>query len=184
MTKILLKNSRQSVIPVVLLMLLFAVSGCSKKEAAAPSPATSPKNEPAKHSPTPPVQKQLSSVSKVPSVVQFDFSTKKDPFKPYIAPTIAAPVASNPAKHLLPIHKFDVNQFRVIGIVTGGKENQAMVVDPNGKGYVVKAGMTIGKSEARVTAINNKGIEILEQYRDDNGRVHKQRLTITLPRKE
>jgi type IV pilus assembly protein PilP len=182
MTKILLKNSRAATI----LLLLLALAGCSKKEVQAPSPATSPKVEPAKVLPMPPVQKQTSSATRATSITgaQFDFSTKKDPFKPFIAAKAAVPVAENLGKNLLPIHKFDVNQFRVIGVVTGGKENQAMVVDPNGKGYVLKTGMTIGKSEARVTAITSRGIEILEQFRDDNGRVHKQRSTITLPRKE
>ena len=184
MTKILLKNSRNAIIAATILLLLLA-AGCSKKEAQAPSPATSTKAEPAKVLPIP-VQKQSSSATRAPSITgaQFDFSTKKDPFKPFIAAKAAAPVAESLGKNLLPIHKFDVTQFRVIGVVTGGKENQAMVVNPNGKGYVLKTGMTIGRSEARVTAITSRGIEILEQFRDDNGRVHKQRSTITLPRKE
>jgi len=84
----------------------------------------------------------------------------------------------------LPIHSFDVSQFRLIGIITGAKENQAMVVDPNGKGYVLKTGMTIGKNDGRVTAIRINGVDVVEQFKDDNGRVRKENIRITLPRKQ
>lgn len=83
----------------------------------------------------------------------------------------------------LPIHSFDVSQFRLIGVVTGGKDNRAMVVDPNGRGYVLKVGMTVGKNLGRVTAINAGGVDVLEQFRDDNGKVRKENIRIALPRK-
>jgi type IV pilus assembly protein PilP len=68
--------------------------------------------------------------------------------------------------------------------VTGAKENHAMVVDPNGKGYVLKPGMTIGKNDGRVTAIKNNGVDVVEQFKDDSGRVRKENIRITLPRKQ
>ncbi len=84
----------------------------------------------------------------------------------------------------LPIHSFDVSQFKLIGIITGDRQNEAMVVDPNGKGYVIKAGMTIGKNEGLITSITNSGVDVVEQFRDDNGRVRKETIKITLPRKQ
>ena len=84
----------------------------------------------------------------------------------------------------LPIHSFDVSQFRLIGVITGAKENQAMVVDPNGKGYVLKTGMTIGKNDGRITAVNINGVDVVEQFKDDSGRVRKENIKITLPRKQ
>ncbi len=164
----------------------FVVPGCGKKEQPAqPAPAKPAVSSPAQQNK--PVQQPMSSSSKPapPPVAQFDFSTKKDPFKPYVivkpVPVLGA-AASN--KAALPIHSFDVSQFKLIGIVTGGKTNQAMVTDPNGKGYVLKSGMTIGKNDGRITAITNSGVEILEQFRDDNGRVRKEHIKITLPRKQ
>lgn len=84
----------------------------------------------------------------------------------------------------LPIHRFDVRQFRLIGVITGGRENLAEVVDPNGKGYVIKVGMTIGSNEGRIVSIATSGVEVLEQFRDENGKVRKERVRITLPRKQ
>ena len=160
-------------------------TGCKKKE---PQPAA-PQPSVATSKPAPqqskPIQKPVSSALRLPppSVNQFDFSNKKDPFKPF-AIVIAARNERKALRDALPIHSFDVGQFKLIGIVTGGKENKAMVTDPNGKGYVLRVGMTIGKNEGRVTAITNNGVDVVEQFRDDNGRVRKENIRITLPRKQ
>jgi len=190
MTRLLLQRNRHACTVAALVVVATLVSGCNKKEQPAPVAAPAPAQAQPKQ--VPPVQKPVSSASVklAPplSVNQFDFSGKKDPFKPDIAVKVApAPSAGDLKKALqagLPIHSFDVSQFRLIGIMTGAKENQAMVVDPNGKGYVLKMGMTIGKNEGRVTAININGVDVVEQFKDDSGRVRKENIRITLPRKQ
>lgn len=168
---------------------LFA-QGCKKDEQSSnpPPPGNSvPEN---KIKPLNPLQGQISSSSKRNSASpnQFDFSSKKDPFKPYVVVKIPPVSLTKRLKRTnrlaLPIHSFDVNQFRLIGVITGGKENQAMVTDPNGKGYVIKVGMTIGKNEGRITSITSSGVSVLEQFIDDNGRVRKEYIKINLPRKQ
>jgi type IV pilus assembly protein PilP len=184
---------RNSRLPAVAALVLVAaiVSGCSKKEQPPPA-VPSPVPVKAKQQQVSSVQKPMSSVSvklaPPPLVDQFDFSGKKDPFKPAIDTKVAtAQLPGGLKKGLpgaLPIHSFDVSQFKLIGVVTGAKENQAMVVDPNGKGYVLKKGMTIGKNDGRVTSIGINGVEVVEQFRDDTGRVRKETIKITLPRKQ
>jgi type IV pilus assembly protein PilP len=172
-------------------VVVAALAGCKKHEQ--PAPANPAPEQPAKAlmpQQLKPVQKQVSSaltLSPAP-VNQFDFSNKKDPFKPFvIVKASQAPSANNlqkGARNALPIHSFDVGQFKLIGIVTGDRQNEAMVVDPNGKGYVIKVGMTIGKNEGLITSITNRGVDVVEQFRDDNGRVRKETIKITLPRKQ
>jgi type IV pilus assembly protein PilP len=172
-------------------VVVAALAGCKKHEQ--PAPANPAPEQPAKAlmpQQLKPVQKQVSSaltLSPAP-VNQFDFSNKKDPFKPFvIVKASQAPSANNlqkGARNALPIHSFDVGQFKLIGIVTGDRQNEAMVVDPNGKGYVIKVGMTIGKNEGLITSITNSGVDVVEQFRDDNGRVRKETIKITLPRKQ
>lgn len=184
MTRHLLKRNSCSCTVVALVTVAALVSGCNKKEpapvVAPPAPVQSNQQQ------VKAVQKPVSSatvkLAPPPSTNQFDFSGKKDPFKPAIAEKVAT--AKVPALQGLPIHSFDVSQFKLIGIVTGAKENQAMVVDPNGKGYVIKKGMTIGKNDGRVTAVNINGVDVVEQFRDDSGRVRKENIRITLPRKQ
>ena len=177
-------------------VIVVSLVACKKNEPApdvkniSPKPVAVPVNQQVK-----PVQSVASS-SKInlstPKIDnngnQFDFSNKKDPFKPGIVAknsvTQASSDANRPTISVLPIHSFDVSQFRLIGIISGAKDSQAMVIDPNGKGYVVKQGMTIGKNEGRIVAITALGVDVLEQFKDDNGRIRKENIRITLPRKQ
>ncbi|QEM67976.1 pilus assembly protein PilP [Geobacter sp. FeAm09] len=184
----LLPNSRSVAVVVAVGIVAAMLPGCKKHEQ--PAPAAQPAAKAAAPQQPKPVQKPVSSALKLPPppVNQFDFSNKKDPFKPFLVvkPHPAAPAAGTAARISrsgLPIHSFDVSQFRLIGVVTGDRQNKAMVVDPNGKGYVLRVGMSIGKNEGTVTSISNSGVDVLEQFRDDNGRVRKETIKITLPRK-
>jgi type IV pilus assembly protein PilP len=191
MTRNLLQRNSCSCSVIALVTVATLVSGCNKKEQPA-SVVAPPASVQSKQQQVKVVQKTVSSSSvklaPPPSANQFDFSGKKDPFKPDSAlKTAASPLPAGIKKPLnggLPIHSFDVSQFRLIGVITGAKENQAMVVDPNGKGYVLKTGMTIGKNDGRVTAVSISGVDIVEQFNDDRGRVRKENIRITLPRKQ
>lgn len=189
---------RRNLLPNKYLLSLAAVgvivatqASCNKHEQPAPAnPAPAQPAKAAMPQQQKPVQKQVTSALTLPpaSVKQFDFSNKKDPFKPFVIYNASkAPSADNLHKkelNALPIHSFNVGQFRLIGIITGGRQNEAMVVDPNGKGYVIKVGMTIGKNEGLITSITNRGVDVVEQFQDDSGRVHKETTKITLPRKQ
>ena len=187
MIKHLRKTSFQVAALLGLTVMLQAIPGCKKAEQPPVQPSSAPAVVPAKPQ-VPALQQQNSSAAaslSPPAAVQFDFSSKKDPFKPYViikSPDTSTLQDSRSASHL-PIHSFDVNQFKLIGIITGDKGNQAMVTDPSGKGYVLRVGMTIGKNAGRVTAITATAVEIREQFRDDNGRVRKENIKLTLPRK-
>jgi len=187
MTRNLLKNSCIVAQSFVLMTVALLMLGCDKKPepTTATSPATATADLQAK-----PVLKPVSSALKVtPAPVnQFDFSAKKDPFKPFVAVKLeAAPTKESlerNARAALPIHSFDISQFKLIGVVVGGKESFAQVIDPNGKGYILKKGMAIGKNDGKVVSISNNGVDVLEQFKDDNGRVRKENIKLTLPRKQ
>ncbi len=173
------------------LLLVISVSmfsaGCDKGGIPGQQPAQTAAEVPKV---TKPVQKQESSARPLATAaISFDFSKKKDPFKPLAiaAPTVKA-VGSKSGKlgnlSNLPINSFDVTQFKVIGIITGLKENRAMIVDPNGKSYVIKVGTTVGLNEGRVSRINAASIEVTEQFTDDSGKKRKQVVKLNLPKKQ
>jgi type IV pilus assembly protein PilP len=180
---------RNSCLPTTVLTFacLLQLAACGdKKVQTVQAPALAPKVvvQPK------PVQKQSSSSLRPQSQShnEFDFSNKKDPFKPFVVAKVELKNNTESQRKVsqssLPIHSFDVNQFKLIGIITGGRENKAMVTDPGGKGYVLKVGMLIGKNDGKITAINSNGVEVLEQFKDDNGRVRKENIKLTLPRKQ
>lgn len=72
----------------------------------------------------------------------------RDPFRTYIA-TFAPPegrrVAQNQRAVLLP--QFSIDELKLIAIVTGGEFPRAMMLDPSGKGWVLKRGDFVGRPE-------------------------------------
>jgi len=186
MIRNLLKNNCKCAAIFVIAGLLAFMIGCKKNEPA--QPAATPVPVAAPTAPQKAVQKTSSSAVKPAqqgAVEQFDFSNKKDPFKPYAAMKTDSKLSADERKiatrNLLPIHSFEVSQFTLIGIVTDVKENRAMVLDPNKKGYVLKRGMYIGKNNGRVTAITLNGVDVLEQVKDENGKVINKITPIALP---
>jgi type IV pilus assembly protein PilP len=183
-----LKN-RNVLFLVAAFVVLICASACKKDQPQLPAPVPGKSPQVVKDLPKP-IQGVSSSAVRLsgPSVNQFDFSSKKDPFKPFVvvqATPSKSPEALNKAlRNALPIHSYDVNQFKLIGVITGSRESQAMVTDPGGKGYVLKVGMSIGKNDGKVTSISTRGVEVLEQFKDDNGRVRKEHISLTLPRKQ
>lgn len=167
----------------LLASLVLIPLGCTEKQTPPPPPPA-----PKVVTPATVVQKAVSSVKMPPAQVnQLDFSTKKDPFKPFISVKSITPAElakqKRELKPTLPLHSFDVSQFRLIGTVVDSKGNKAMVVDPSHKGYVLKVGMTIGKNEGKIVRIDPNGVDVVEQFRDDNNKVRKETIRIPLLRK-
>lgn len=182
------KGNRQQLLVALLIAAILLFSGCKKKEEPQPPPQPPPKPKPA--ATVVPVQKRVSSVKAADGgAPQFDFSGKKDPFKPYVVVPVPQeqlrkPGASARRLDLLPIQSYDVNKFKVAGIIAGLNENTALVIDPTGKGYVVKQGMLIGNSDGRITRITSSMIEVTEKYPDENGHMKKRTVNLTLPQKK
>lgn len=194
-------------------LLTATVPGCKKKEPPPPPPQATPlpqKAVPAgqasaqgvkpvlgapssakKPAAAMPVQGQTTSAKRLapPQGVSLDFTSRRDPFKPYAQVLLpqqgaAKRVSGGRVKDPLPIQKFDTEKFRISGIVTGLKENSALVIDPNNKGYVVKEGMLIGNNDGTVKKITGNTVEVEESFRDDNGRVRKRVIKLMLLRKK
>ena len=52
-----------------------------------------------------------------------------------------------------------------------------------GKGYVVQPGMQIGSSNGRISRITASGIEVVESYKDEKGRIRKRTIVLSLAKK-
>jgi len=181
-----MKRRNRSALYAVLLVVLLA--GCSKKKEepqAVPAPGNGQSPAPAVQ-PAAAVQKQLSSAVLNPGST-LEFRKRTDPFKPFAAAVAPAPDAGQQrarrAEDLLPIQSFDVGKFKVAGIIAGLKENRALLIDPNGKGYVVQQGMLIGGNDGRITRITASTVEVVESFKEDNGRVRKRKIVLMLTKK-
>jgi Tfp pilus assembly protein PilP len=93
---------------------------------------------------------------------------KPDPFKPPVL-EYGGDLKSRQARGL-PLQQFEVTEFELVGIVSGGGENRALVQDASGRGYLIKVGTPIGKNQGRVVAIADRRILIEEKIKDFLGR--------------
>lgn len=168
-----------------MVLLTVFTAGCSKKEEPVSTPQPAKRIEAAK--PPMPVQEQQSTARVPITAAQYvEFSGKKDPFKPFVMEIRPMRHASRKGSFsgLLPIQNYEVNQFRVLGIIAGLKQNNALVVDPTGKTYVVKPGMEIGKNGGEIQKISARSVEVVEKYRDESGKIRKRTVRLSLPVKE
>jgi type IV pilus assembly protein PilP len=71
----------------------------------------------------------------------------RDPFRTYAA-TFSGANARMPTKQReVMLDRYSIDELKLVGIVTGGAEHRAMLIDPTGKGWIVKRGQFVGKEE-------------------------------------
>ena len=171
-------NNRFSAV-VSLVLLVMTHFGCSAKEGNAPPRVVKSPVGTGSF-----VQRKISSTTAAPPRERTEFTDRKDPFRSYLVAGKAKLPLPSASEHQLPIQKYEVNQFKVLGIIAGLPMNQAMVQDPVGKSYVIKEGAMIGPGNGVVVKIRERSIEVAEQYREESGRIRKRVVKLTLPRKE
>lgn len=75
-----------------------------------------------------------------------DDATGRDPFQPGATAVVTPPPTRDdgiPRK----AKKYSLEQLKLVGIVGGEEQPRAMLVDPNGKGWIVTRGEYVGRAE-------------------------------------
>ena len=73
-------------------------------------------------------------------------------------------------QQLTELQKFEIDQLKLVAIVSRIATPYAMVEDPAGKGHTLTRGTLIGKNWGRVAQIKPDCVIIKEEYRDYTGR--------------
>ncbi|MBX2811175.1 MAG: pilus assembly protein PilP [Myxococcales bacterium] len=73
-------------------------------------------------------------------------------------------------EQLTELQKFELDQLKLVAIVSRIATPYAMVEDPDGKGHTLTRGKLIGKNWGRVSQITPDCVVIKEEYRDYTGR--------------
>lgn len=163
-------------------LLFVAVVGCltlllaaCQEEASAPAPAQVRKARP---KPKVVAKVQASEQKKAEEAYVYSPAGMRDPFVPLLQ--VKTPVLGKKAP-LTPLQKFDLQQFRILGIIVGKGEPTAMLSVPGGKSYIVRKGVKIGKNNGVITRITTDGIYVREKYYDFSGAVRVNEQVIKLP---
>lgn len=96
------------------------------------------------------------SAAPPPAVAKVEFNENdfvesdrtRDPFRAFISvvsPQDTKKVVQKQVAVVLP--QYSLDELKLVAIVTGGDYNRAMVIDPHGKGWVLKRGDFVGRPE-------------------------------------
>lgn len=147
--------------------ILLIVYSCSNKKEV--ENANQPKKTVFKNVTTKQAASFVSISTKIASLPRYDFYKIKDPF--------VSPIAAKPAKHpnvpvkpAKPTERYELEKYRLLGIVVEKKVRTAIFEDPDGKGWVVKEGMTLGNEGFRAKKITPNGVLFEEVGKDATGK--------------
>ncbi|TYO99959.1 type IV pilus assembly protein PilP [Geothermobacter ehrlichii] len=154
--------------------LVLLLTGC-QEESSAPAPVRVRKPRP---KPKVVAKAQAAETKKAEAEYVYSPAGMRDPFAPLLQ--VKTPVQGKQAP-LTPLQKFDLPQFRILGIIIGKGEPTAMVAVPGGKSYIVRKGVKIGKNNGVITEITTDGIHVREKYYDFSGAVRVNEQMIKLP---
>ncbi len=158
---------------------LFLLSGCSE-EASAPPPAT-PQKVAAPAPPPSALPAAPEAVAPPPAKYVYDSTGRRDPFEPLTL--IRKSIVQQDAP-LTPLQTYDLGQLRLIGVIVGKGAPRAMVVAPDGKSYILKRGIKVGKNDGTVIGIKRDSVQVEERYYDFSGVIRKNIESIQLPKRE
>jgi type IV pilus assembly protein PilP len=89
---------------------------------------------------------------------------KRDPFRTFIATADEEEIRSP-----TPLQRYELEQYKLTGIVWGVDRPRALVEDPEGMGHVIELGTYIGKKWGKVTQITSSQLVVTEEYLTPDG---------------
>ena len=155
-------------------------ASCSGEEEAAEANAPKPPSAKALEQKAADAQAELSG----PAPFTYSPVGKRDPFRSYLADLAEQSLERGPQRRREETEEYEIDQYRLTGIITGTAQPKAMVEDPSGRGHVLHIGTRMGKNGGRVSRISSGGIVVLEETRDPTGKKVRLPITIKLPRNE
>lgn len=164
----------------VLLIIIFGLS-CSD-EISESSPASSTKSASSSALPNP----EATSVVPTENKAAWAYSPigKRDPFRSYLAILEESGEKEKTGQKIIETTLYELDQYKLKGLITSTAQPKAMVEDPQGRGWVIKLGSRLGKAGGVVTRISREGIIVTEEFRSPTGERVRQPITIKLPRPE
>lgn len=103
---------------------------------------------------------------------------KRDPFRSFIDNTVVTPPEGGEET---PLQKYEIDQYKLVGIIWGNENPIAMVEDPDGMGYFLQRDTLIGRNWGKVVRISPNDVIVAEEYRDFEGKLIVNEIPLKLP---
>jgi type IV pilus assembly protein PilP len=101
--------------------------------------------------------------AKKPDQPEWSYSSvgKRDPFRSFLA-EIGRGAGGLTTRCATPLGRFELEQLKLVAVVTGLEDPVAMVEAPNGVGYSVRRGACMGKNGGVVAAVRSGEVVVSE----------------------
>lgn len=120
---------------------------------------------------------ELPSWLQAPDGYVYSSTNKPDPFRPFVRPVPSAAEGGFqplvPSRPLTPLEQVEASQLRLVGILWTREHPKtvvAMVELPDGKGYLLRPGVAVGRNGGVVESITAREVIIEEQGLDYAGK--------------
>ena len=161
---------------VATVLAAVTAAGCGEKK---PAPRPVPKAPPAAG----PVAVKAEAQALEPAAPEWSYSSigKRDPFKSFLADveTAGSGVIS---RCTTPLGRFELDQLRLVAVVTGLDDPVAMVEAPNGIGYSLRRGACVGRNGGTVAAVRSGEVVVSEWVTRADGARDKTQTILKLPK--
>jgi type IV pilus assembly protein PilP len=159
------------------LALAAALAACGGKKPP-PQGAAPPPVAVAQPAPAPAPQEQ-----KKPAEPEWSYSSvgKRDPFRSFLS-EIDRGQGGLATRCATPLGKFELEQLKLVAVITGLEDPVAMVEAPTGVGYSVRRGACIGKNGGTVGAVRSGELVVSEWAVRADGTRDRTQTVIRLPK--
>jgi len=106
---------------------------------------------------------------------------KRDPFRSFLA-EVAETSHALAQKCPTPLGRFELEQLKLVAVVTGLDDPVAMVEAPNGIGYSVRRGVCVGRNGGVVSAVRGGEVVVAEWATRADGTRDKTQTVLRLPK--
>ena len=159
---------------VIVLLAVVTVAGCGDKSAPAPPP--------------PPVKAVAAPAAKAEPFVdrpiqEWAYSSvgKRDPFRSFLA-EIESAGGGITTRCTTPLGRFEIEQLRLVAVITGLDDPVAMVEAPGGTGYSLKRGVCVGRNGGVVAAVRSGEVLVSEWAIRADGTRERTQTILRLPK--
>jgi type IV pilus assembly protein PilP len=145
-------------------MLGLALAGCAEDAPPRPPPAAAPpvQASAAPESAAVPATPEAAVPPPPAYVYNYNPVGKRDPFRSPLEELDRNPVVNLVVACSEPLCQWDIDQLKLVAVVTGDANPLAMVEDPLGRGHIVRRGTRMGRQGGKVTQILRDEIIVTE----------------------
>lgn len=107
---------------------------------------------------------------------------KRDPFRSFLVDAAETTGQSAFTRCSTPLGRFDMDQLRLVAVITGLADPVAMVEAPNGRGYALRRGSCIGRNGGVVSTVRTGELVVAEWIVRADGKRERALTLLRLPK--